>query len=144
MAGSARVDGTDDKRRHWWTVTPAQTPSLHGRPHSTRVCRGAVRGWLGTRHTAVSQEEGRLDGTTWPVTEAASEVQLGCHDERSDVGTGPGSPLSLQSRPMCRVCVTSLFARWMQISQGKLKRGLMEDVILTNSNLTTKPQRPKQ
>lgn len=71
-------------------------------------------------------------------------MQLGCHGERSDVGTGLGSPVSLQSRPMCWVCMASLFARWMQISQGKLERGLVENVILTNSNLTMKPQRPKQ
>lgn len=76
--------------------------------------------------------------------EVASGVQLGSHGERSDGGTSPDGPVSLQSRPTCWVCVASLFTRWIQISQGKLKRGLVEDVILTNSDVTTKPQRPKQ
>ena len=31
-------------------------------------------------------------------------MQLGSHGERSDGGTGPDSPVSLQSRPTCRVC----------------------------------------
>lgn len=61
-----------------------------------------------------------MDGTTWPVRRGGL-CSAPATWQRSDVGTGLGSPVSLQSRPMCWVCMASLFARWMQISWGKLK-----------------------